>query len=192
MTAHLPRILSHLTTALAGIALVLSPTSAMAEKKGLRDTMDYMAGEFATALKLASASDPLTEKQRARLDNVLDQLAEQGGLLAAHATRDEFALMAANLRYLAQSTRWAYRRGDERAFQAQLDQMLGACAACHRRSAPGSGSGFARALVDSALLAEVGLERRIRILIATRQFEVAARDPDKNLALGGPTRFSCQ
>jgi len=125
-------------------------------------------------------SDPA---RRADVAAALDLLAANADLLAAHADDDAVtAYLARSIARDAQQVREEYARGRYERSGFLLQQITENCVACHSRLPDPKDRPLARGFVDEASLAELSLEQRAGLQIATRRFDDALDTLERVLA----------
>ena len=142
---------------------------------GPRSAMGEIARSLHTLLSLGLRPEVFAdEANRAMISGALAELAAGGATLESHTASQEPAFAHLGAR-LATDTREAQRRFDDgRADEARflLGDLARNCIACHSRL-PSDSSELAEELFSDVEPAELSPLQRIRLEIATRQFDLA-------------------
>lgn len=147
-----------------------------AERRETRSTMAEILGALRVALPLSLSNERFTDPaNHETLQIALETLAENAGSLEAHG-RSRDASFQYLSRSLAEDSRAVQRRfEEERHAEARflLGQLTEDCVACHARLPSPEASSLGRVLLREVDLARLAPEERVRLEVATRQFDTA-------------------
>ena len=117
-------------------------------------------------------SDPA---ERKTIQNALNRLADGGATLEQHGReRDEgFSFLSRSLAQDAREIRIRFEAGKTDQARFLLHEVTRTCVACHSRFSDPPASSLADRFVSASDIAELPLEERVRLEVATRQFDRA-------------------
>ncbi len=176
---------THATGPLVALALVVGcadgPFAGLtvareAERQQTRSTMAEILGALRVALPLGLSDSRFSDPgNREVLTGALDTLAENAAGLEAHASGRD-----AGFRYLSHSLAedsraLALRFGEGRHREARflLNQITENCVACHSRLPSAEASSLGKLLLEDVDVADLEPAERVRLEVATRQFDTA-------------------
>ncbi len=140
-----------------------------------RATMAEIVAALQVALPLSLSEEAFhAPENRVALDEALAQLSRSAGALEAHGQgRDAgFAHMSHALSRDAAEIEWRLRQGRSEEARFLLGELVGDCVTCHSRL-PAEGSDLGRSLYESVDANALPRAERVRLEIATRQFDLA-------------------
>lgn len=167
------------------IALAASPALAAdgAEETDRRADMRRMVTALTALLPLATDATALGER-RADVTAHLDELAAATAVLAAHGTDDDpsFRFLSRDLASHGALLRDAHAAGRDDEVRFELARLTATCANCHSRLPAAPTSAFGKEAVAGLDLAKLPADERVRLQVATRQFEDALATYERLLA----------
>ncbi len=165
------------THLLLGLALAACQAGAPAAEETLdRATMTQIADALSRALPRSLEEDQLDDPEvRAELQASLDALAESAGRLEQHGRSREasFAYLSRSLAHDARVARERLAAGQDAEAQFVVRQLVADCMACHSRLPDLDDSELGARLVARIDPQSLPLRERVRVQVATRQFDAA-------------------
>ncbi|MCP3986713.1 MAG: hypothetical protein GY723_20195 [bacterium] len=150
-----------------------------------RATMAEIVAAFQVALPLSLSSEAFSAPEnRSALDRALAQLSRSAGSLEAHGRgRDAgFAHMSHALSRDAAEIEWRLEQGRSEEARFLLGELVNDCVACHSRLPSSAASDLGRSLYDSVDTSALARSERVRLEIATRQFDRALTSLENMIA----------
>lgn len=152
------------------------PPAPVPEPPETRATMAEIVAALQVALPLGLSQEAFSAPEnRDALDRALAQLSRSAGALEAHGRgRDAgFAHMSHALSQDAAEIEWRLGQGRSEEARFLLGELVNNCVACHSRLPSPKGSDLGRSLYDAVDTSALPRSERVRLEIATRQFDLA-------------------
>ncbi len=147
-----------------------------AERRETRSTMAQILGALRVALPLSLSDERFSDPaNRQALHQALETLAANAAALQTHGNAEEAGFRYLS-RSLAEDSRSIARRFDEgrhREARFLLGQLTEDCVACHSRLPSPEASALGRILLEEVDVEGLEPEERVRLEVATRQFDAA-------------------
>ena len=169
------------------------PLSAVPEPTGTRATMAELVAALEVALPMSLSEEAFSAAEnRDALDLALAQLSRSAGALEAHSKgRDAgFAHMSHALSRDAAEIEWRLGLGRSEEARFLLGELVNDCVTCHSRLPSATGSDLGRSLYDAVDTSALARSERVRLEIATRQFDLALTSLEELIA--DPTLSAAQ
>jgi hypothetical protein len=138
--------------------------------------MDAIFDALSTALNLSLYDTPFDDPENRRMImDALDLLAQNAEALETHGEElnASFDYLRRSLARDANEAILRYRQQQYDGAQFVLDQLIDNCVSCHSKLPGEEGFELGRRFVDRARFDELPVDRRVSLLVATRQFEDA-------------------
>lgn len=167
-----------------GIWVVTLPSSADGRDIETQARMKGIAGDLKRILPIwVQRESRLDSAERERFRVSVISLAARSDELQAHAVGkgQPFELLARSLRNDAATIREYADRGDIDAARSQIGPLLENCVGCHSRLPSAGTSSLSASLVSDINLDELSVPDRLRLRMATRQFDPAIADLERIL-----------
>jgi hypothetical protein len=162
---------------LAGPAVGLAPAGSQPDQHPVtKERMVAIFEALATALNLSLYDTPLPEPEnREMIQEALASLAENAVGIDTHGggLNPGFGFLQNSLARDANEAILRYRQGQYDGARFILDQLVEKCVACHTKLPDGNGFDLGRRFVERTRIEQLPREQRLRLLVATRQFEPA-------------------
>jgi hypothetical protein len=164
-----------------GVALLgLAEALAAEPKPPANDATRARMSELVEALRVALplSLDPeafAAEANRARLEVALRRLRDGATLLSDHARGKDvgFSHLSSTLARDAADVQHRFQLGRYDEARFLLGELADDCVACHARLPYGGNSEIGRSLWNAVDASQLPLDQRVRLLVATRQFDPA-------------------
>jgi tetratricopeptide (TPR) repeat protein len=172
----------------AALLLCTALATTAYDAPGMRDAMRSVFASMRVLLERSATTEDAAApaNQRAMLE-AAQEIADQAGLVAEHAPRDEVSFLASSLDRYATWIRRSIEWGRTESTQRLVRDAVDVCIACHTRLPSRRDSPVANDFLESEHMRALPARERAQLAVATRRFEDALDTLEQLLAedIGG-------
>ncbi len=161
---------------MTGVLAALALGPATGDQHDTRATMGAIFDDIRTVLPWSVSAGPVTDPEaRARIQRALTDIAGRALEVEVHASETDVGThyLASALRGAAIGALQSFDGGRVDNAKFEIRNMTQLCIACHTRLPEPRDAPLAKHFIDERVFADLGLEEKARIELATRQFDRA-------------------